>query len=65
MKAFHLLLFDGSLIFPKCILILGLIILNKFLDNKPKGLGTTGELLILGSPTRYTYPTSQETTSSL
>nr|YP_009403005.1 NADH dehydrogenase subunit 2 [Centropogon granulosus]YP_009403026.1 NADH dehydrogenase subunit 2 [Centropogon granulosus]YP_009406434.1 NADH dehydrogenase subunit 2 [Lobelia urens]YP_009406455.1 NADH dehydrogenase subunit 2 [Lobelia urens]YP_009422263.1 NADH dehydrogenase subunit 2 [Siphocampylus krauseanus]YP_009422284.1 NADH dehydrogenase subunit 2 [Siphocampylus krauseanus]YP_009422350.1 NADH dehydrogenase subunit 2 [Centropogon nigricans]YP_009422371.1 NADH dehydrogenase subunit 2 [Ce len=27
MKAFHLLLFDGSLIFPECILILGLILL--------------------------------------
>uniref|UniRef100_A0A3Q7GS77 NAD(P)H-quinone oxidoreductase subunit 2 N-terminal domain-containing protein n=1 Tax=Solanum lycopersicum TaxID=4081 RepID=A0A3Q7GS77_SOLLC len=27
MKAFHLLLFDGSLIFPKCILIFGLILL--------------------------------------
>ncbi|KAJ0620437.1 NAD(P)H-quinone oxidoreductase subunit 2 B [Helianthus annuus] len=27
MKAFHLLLFDGSLIFPECILIFGLILL--------------------------------------
>nr|YP_009414773.1 NADH dehydrogenase subunit 2 [Platycodon grandiflorus]YP_009414794.1 NADH dehydrogenase subunit 2 [Platycodon grandiflorus]ARR27775.1 NADH dehydrogenase subunit 2 [Platycodon grandiflorus]ARR27788.1 NADH dehydrogenase subunit 2 [Platycodon grandiflorus]UBK12177.1 NADH dehydrogenase subunit 2 [Platycodon grandiflorus]UBK12198.1 NADH dehydrogenase subunit 2 [Platycodon grandiflorus]UXO94474.1 NADH-plastoquinone oxidoreductase subunit 2 [Platycodon grandiflorus] len=27
MKAFHLLLFDGSFIFPECILILGLILL--------------------------------------
>nr|YP_010543376.1 NADH-plastoquinone oxidoreductase subunit 2 [Erythranthe dentiloba]YP_010543391.1 NADH-plastoquinone oxidoreductase subunit 2 [Erythranthe dentiloba]UYG21053.1 NADH-plastoquinone oxidoreductase subunit 2 [Erythranthe dentiloba]UYG21054.1 NADH-plastoquinone oxidoreductase subunit 2 [Erythranthe dentiloba] len=27
MKAFHLLLFDGSLIFPECILIFGLIVL--------------------------------------
>nr|YP_009564154.1 NdhB [Dysphania pumilio]YP_009564170.1 NdhB [Dysphania pumilio]YP_010897628.1 NdhB [Dysphania botrys]YP_010897643.1 NdhB [Dysphania botrys]QAX91462.1 NdhB [Dysphania pumilio]QAX91463.1 NdhB [Dysphania pumilio]QBO27405.1 NdhB [Dysphania botrys]QBO27421.1 NdhB [Dysphania botrys]QDL00203.1 NdhB [Dysphania pumilio] len=27
MKAFHLLLFDGSLIFPECILIVGLILL--------------------------------------
>ena len=27
MKAFHLLLFDGSFIFPKCILIFGLIFL--------------------------------------
>ncbi|KAF1876743.1 hypothetical protein Lal_00031559 [Lupinus albus] len=27
MKAFHLLLFDGSFIFPKCILIFGLILL--------------------------------------
>ncbi|WOH03920.1 hypothetical protein DCAR_0623323 [Daucus carota subsp. sativus] len=27
MKAFHLLLFDESLIFPKCILIFGLILL--------------------------------------
>ncbi|MFS7931722.1 NAD(P)H-quinone oxidoreductase subunit 2 B [Helianthus anomalus] len=27
MKAFHLLLFDGSLIFPKCIIIFGLILL--------------------------------------
>ncbi|KAJ0476608.1 hypothetical protein HanHA300_Chr13g0479231 [Helianthus annuus] len=26
-KAFHLLLFDGSLIFPECILIFGLILL--------------------------------------
>ncbi|PHT86946.1 hypothetical protein T459_09052 [Capsicum annuum] len=27
MKAFHLLLFDGSFIFPECILIFGLILL--------------------------------------
>ncbi|XLU61227.1 hypothetical protein S245_020436, partial [Arachis hypogaea] len=27
MKAFHLLLFDGSLIFPECILIFGQILL--------------------------------------
>lgn len=27
MKAFHLLLFDGSLVFPECILIFGLILL--------------------------------------
>ncbi|KAL5545338.1 hypothetical protein UlMin_009122 [Ulmus minor] len=27
MKAFHLLLFDGSFIFPKCILIFGIILL--------------------------------------
>ncbi|KAJ8419216.1 hypothetical protein Cgig2_032370 (chloroplast) [Carnegiea gigantea] len=29
MKAFHLLLFDGSFIFPECILIFGLILLLK------------------------------------
>ncbi|CAN4093238.1 unnamed protein product [Withania somnifera] len=28
MKAFHLLLFDGSLIFLKCVLIFGLILLR-------------------------------------
>ena len=39
MKAFHLLLFDGSLIFPECILIFGLILLlmiNSTLDKKDK-----------------------------
>ncbi|KAL1309862.1 hypothetical protein AAHE18_17G208700 [Arachis hypogaea] len=37
MKAFHLLLFDGSLIFPECILIFGLILLlmiNSTSDQK-------------------------------
>ncbi|CAA3027913.1 NADH-plastoquinone oxidoreductase subunit 2 (chloroplast), partial [Olea europaea subsp. europaea] len=37
MKAFHLLLFDGSLIFPECILIFGLILLlmiNSTFDKK-------------------------------
>ncbi|CAN4077838.1 unnamed protein product [Withania somnifera] len=28
LKAFYLLLFDGSLIFPECILIFGLILLR-------------------------------------
>nr|ATL59762.1 NADH dehydrogenase subunit 2 [Jackiopsis ornata] len=34
MKAFHLLLFDGSLIFPECILIFGLILLL-MIDSSP------------------------------
>nr|YP_009590686.1 NADH dehydrogenase subunit 2 [Lophocereus schottii]AVY52225.1 NADH dehydrogenase subunit 2 [Lophocereus schottii] len=33
MKAFHLLLFDGSFIFPECILIFGLILLLKIDSN--------------------------------
>ncbi|GFP98322.1 hypothetical protein PHJA_001976100 [Phtheirospermum japonicum] len=38
MKAFHLLLFDGSLIFPECILIFGLILL-RMIDSTPAGFG--------------------------
>ena len=59
MKAFHLLLFNGSFIFPECILIFGLILLlmidstsTSFLFSRGQRCGTelSNPLFLVGSP---------------